>query len=178
MGSTLLAILLIGLIPYMIVSSPHAIHLEKTIEAPAEVVFASIEDVRNWPAWAWPWTEDPDAEVMWYDKTTGEMAGFFWNSSSEKINSGVVELRNVNPPKDIQCVVVPEAEEPYPLDIKITLITDSTSKVELIRSLPAGNLPWERIRFWSDLPKLKKDQKKQLDGLAAFLTTETDSITQ
>src|SRR5436305_162657 len=57
------------------------------IAAPADVVFAQVNDFHNWDAWS-PWAKlDPNAKVTFEGPTSGAGSTFTW-SGNDKVGAG------------------------------------------------------------------------------------------
>jgi hypothetical protein len=72
-------IVIVALIGF-IASRPSTFRVERstTIQAPAEVVFAQVNDFHNWDAWS-PWNElDPDMVKTFSGADMGEGAEYHW----------------------------------------------------------------------------------------------------
>lgn len=93
---------------------PRQVRVERsaTIDAPAGVVFANVDDLRRWEAWT-PWGKDrdPTVEMSYSDSTAGKGAWFTW--TSKKLGSGKLEIVDSQPPKAIDMrLAMDDAGEP------------------------------------------------------------------
>ncbi len=71
----------------------------KTINAPAEVIYNNVKDFKNWETWG-PWmTEDEKIELNYAEKTEGEGASYSWKS--EEMGDGSLKTIRVIPNKEI-----------------------------------------------------------------------------
>lgn len=62
----------------------------QSIDAPPVIVFAQVNDLKQWEAWQ-PWlVEDPDMELMYSATTIGEGASYTW--SSDKTGDGKLTI--------------------------------------------------------------------------------------
>jgi hypothetical protein len=108
-GVILAALLAVGFL------LPRQIHVERTamIDAPAQVVFANVNDLRRWEAWT-PWDKrrDPTIEVTYSDPAIGKGAWFEW--MSEKFGNGRLEIIESEPDSsiDMHLALVGDSREP------------------------------------------------------------------
>jgi len=67
-----------------------------TMTAPADAIFAQVNDFHNWEAWS-PWAKmDPNAKNTFEGPTSGRGAKFGWSGSSKTVGEGsmtIVESR-------------------------------------------------------------------------------------
>ena len=86
-GIIVLVIVLLGV--GVIIFGPSSAHLERqtTIEAPAEVIFAEVTNMRTFNTWS-PWfAMDPDAEYVWEGPSSGLGAKMTWYSNNENVGN-------------------------------------------------------------------------------------------
>jgi hypothetical protein len=77
--------LAVGVLAVLVAMQPSEFRIERsaTIAAPAPVVFAPVNDFRNWQAWS-PWAElDPAAKSSFAGPRAGNGAAFAWSGSSQ-----------------------------------------------------------------------------------------------
>lgn len=75
-----------------------------TINAKADVVFAHVNNLRNWNLWA-RWNQiDPYMEINYGDITKGQNAKYDWSSEVYEVGSGTMQITNskVNEAIDIR----------------------------------------------------------------------------
>jgi hypothetical protein len=81
---------------------PRTMHVERStvIDAPAEVVFAEVNDLRRWETWT-PWGKDrdPSVELKYSESAVGKGAWFTW--TSEELGSGKLEISDAVVAKSI-----------------------------------------------------------------------------
>lgn len=96
----LILIVIIGCAIYIAVQ-PNSFEFSRSrvINAPAPVVFNTVNDFEEWPRFS-PWMEqDLKAQVTYDDKTVGEGAGYSWNG--DVLGVGSMETETVVPYKFI-----------------------------------------------------------------------------
>jgi hypothetical protein len=85
---------------------PRDVHVERsaTIDAPPEVVFAHVNDLRQWEAWT-PWSKDRDAtlELEYGDPAAGKGAWYSW--TAKELGSGKLEITDSQPPKSLDMLL-------------------------------------------------------------------------
>ncbi len=83
---------------------PHRYQVERSrkIDAPAEIVFAQIEDFRAWPAWS-PWEKvDPDMKRTYEGPARGVGAGYAWDGNRH-VGKGKMTITQSTPSTAISC---------------------------------------------------------------------------
>lgn len=74
-------------------TKPNDFKIERsaTINAPADVVFAQVNDLHRWQIWS-PWSKkDPAAKVAYAGPDAGLGAGFSWDGNSE-VGAGTMTI--------------------------------------------------------------------------------------
>jgi hypothetical protein len=165
----ILAVLLLLILPMLLIPSPWVQRNRLQLPYPATEIFYSISDLSTWPAWAWPWSEEPEIRIIWYDNTAGAMSGFFYESKRQKLGDGVVELRETNIPQSLFCVKIDKDRLQEPFSFSISPVNDSVSILEKRVEYRTGSLPWERLSFWLGAASKKKKTQKELQALSAYL---------
>jgi hypothetical protein len=92
-----LAIIVLILVAF-IASRPSDFRVTRSaaVGAPAEAVFAQVNDLRNWEAWS-PWAKiDPNAKQTYDGPRSGAGATFAW-SGNNKIGEGRMEITESRP---------------------------------------------------------------------------------
>lgn len=95
----LLLIIFIGLAIYIAVQ-PNSFQVtrERTIDAPATVVYNNLIDYKKWPAWS-PWIErEPDMKLNFPENTSGVGGSYSWEG---KDGSGSLRTTETEPNKSI-----------------------------------------------------------------------------
>lgn len=63
-----------------------------TINAPAEVIFAQVNDFKNWEKWS-PWHhKDPDMKIFYDGPTAGKGASYRWESDHDQVGNGMQKI--------------------------------------------------------------------------------------
>lgn len=176
-----LAVLLLVILalPMLFISSPWVQRTSMQVPYPATEVFYTIDDLNSWPEWAWPWSEEPDIDITWYDNTHGPMSGFFFQSKRQKLGNGVIELRKTMIPKSLIFTKIDKERLQEPFSFSIKTVNDSVSVVEKKVEYNSGDAPWERLSFWLNSASKKNKTKKELEALKAYLEkcqTEKEEI--
>lgn len=77
---------------------PFRVARSATIAAPAEVVFAQLEDFRAWRAWS-PWEDlDPDLRRTYGGPASGAGATYHW-TGNRQVGEGNMEITESEPPR-------------------------------------------------------------------------------
>ena len=77
---SLLGLLLLLLIVSFFLPSKVNVTRSATINAPADRIFAEVNDFKNWHKWM-PWSEkDPTMKFIYDATTAGKGAGYCWKS--------------------------------------------------------------------------------------------------
>jgi len=85
----LLLIIVAGAIYIATLEKTYDISRTKVIKAPVEVVYNTVNDYKNWPDWS-PWIEqEPTAELLFADVTSGVGGSYAWKG--EILGEGNIE---------------------------------------------------------------------------------------
>lgn len=79
--------------------SPAHVHVERSIviNAPAEIVFAQVNNFKNWKSWS-PWYKKDTAMKMEFNSIeTGAGAGYKWSSNNPDVGSGDMTMTASTP---------------------------------------------------------------------------------
>ena len=93
---------LVVVLVVVIALQPSEFRVERTqtIEAPAPVVFAQINDFRNWEAWS-PWAQlDESMEVTYEGAESGEGAIYTWQGNDD-VGQGRMTILESTPPEEV-----------------------------------------------------------------------------
>lgn len=91
----ILLIIVAGAIYVATLDSNYDVNRSHVINAPAEVVYSQVNDFKNWPSWS-PWlSQDPEANLNFGDKSSGEGAAYSW--SGNVVGEGNMETVKVIP---------------------------------------------------------------------------------
>lgn len=109
----ILAIIIAVILIAMLVFLPSKLDIKKSviIDAPVEVVFAQVEDLKNWTAWS-PWEKlDPNMNKTYSDNTKGLNAKLEWTSEMQEVGNGSMVLSEVVDNKKIITTMTMEGED-------------------------------------------------------------------
>ena len=99
----LLALLvLVAVLLVVIMTRPNTFHVERTavVHAPADVVFARLEDFHKWPAWS-PWEKlDPAMQRTFSGADKGVGAVYAWKGN-DKVGEGRMTILDAAPPSKL-----------------------------------------------------------------------------
>lgn len=96
-----LAIAIAGLLA-LVVTRPDTYHVERSrkIDAPADVVFTHLDDLKAWAAWS-PWeTLDPNVKRTFEGPAKGVGAGYSWEGNKQ-VGKGKMTITQSTPPTAI-----------------------------------------------------------------------------
>lgn len=88
----ILFVVIVGGSYAVVATSSGDVYVERSIlvDAPPEIVFGEVDDMRRWERWS-PWTEmDPDMEFMYMAIPRGKYAGYTWKSDDDQVGSGML----------------------------------------------------------------------------------------
>lgn len=91
-------VLVVGALAVAVALQPAEFSVERsaTISAPADVVFAEVNDLHNWEAWS-PWLEaDPNAKTSYEGASSGVGAVFKWSGNSD-VGEGSMTITESRP---------------------------------------------------------------------------------
>ena len=85
-----------------VATRPAHYHVERSVavSAPAEIVYAQLEDLRKWAAWS-PWEKiDPNMKKTYEGPERGVGASYSWQGNKD-VGSGKMTIASAEPPKRI-----------------------------------------------------------------------------
>jgi hypothetical protein len=99
----LLLIFLIVAIGFLL---PRNIHVSRSrvMKADAGILFNQVNTIRNWNNWS-PWNKLDTAMTLVYFGTSGQGAGYTWESTDRKVGTGRVEIISSKPEDSIQVLM-------------------------------------------------------------------------
>jgi len=116
----------------IVATRPAHYHVERTvaIEAPAEVIYAELDDLRKWSAWS-PWEKiDPNMKKTYEGPEHGVGASYTWQGNSD-VGKGKMTVESAEPPRHVRYKL--EFKEPMEgvahADMKIEKIGDKANKL-------------------------------------------------
>ena len=98
-----LAIAVIGFVVF-VATRPAAFQITRSavVSAPADVVFAQLNDFHNWDAWS-PWAKlDPNMKVTHGTPASGNGAHFSWEGTG-KVGAGKLTITESRPNELVRC---------------------------------------------------------------------------
>jgi len=123
----LLLIVIIGLSIYVAVQ-PNSFEVtrERTINAPAAVIYNNLIDFKNWETWS-PWKEkDPDSKITYPEQTKGVGGSFSWE---DKDGIGSMKTLSTTPNISIEQEMQFDDYQPSKVNWTFAPSTDEGTKV-------------------------------------------------
>jgi len=105
----IIAVIFIGMLLFL----PSKFDIKKSvvIDAPVDVVFAQVVDLKNWTAWS-PWEKlDPNMNKTYSENTVGLNAKMEWTSEMQEVGNGSMVLSEVEDNKKIITTMTMEGED-------------------------------------------------------------------
>lgn len=100
-GYSLLGLIAILLAISFLLPSRQRIESSVRINAPIQLVFEQVNDLRNWERWS-PWKKmDPMMEMSYSNPAAGKGAFYNWKSTNPRLGNGKLILTEVIPNKKI-----------------------------------------------------------------------------
>jgi uncharacterized protein YndB with AHSA1/START domain len=101
LGYSLLGLIVILIAISFLLPSKQRIESTVKINAPIQLVFEQVNDLRNWERWS-PWKKmDPMMEMSYSNPPAGKGAFYNWKSSNPRLGNGKLILTEVIPNKKI-----------------------------------------------------------------------------
>jgi hypothetical protein len=152
----------------------YRVERSRRIQAPAEVVFAQIEDFRAWPAWS-PWEAlDSNMKRTYEGPARGVGASYAWEGNRH-VGKGKMTIVESTPFREIACRL--EFREPFAsvANTAFTLQPDGDGAVTVTWSTDGTNgYPCKLISLFMSLDRMIGSRYEQ--GLAALdLVAETSA---
>ena len=96
----------------MLLPSKYSVERSVTMDAPAETIFAHVNDFKQWPNWM-PWIQkDPNMALTFGEKTSGEGAWYSWTSENREVGNGKLSIVEVQPGSFIKTKLEFEGQDP------------------------------------------------------------------
>jgi len=99
-------VVIIAALLVIVAIQPSEFRVERTttIAAPADAVFAQVNDLHKWDAWS-PWAKlDPAAKIIFDGADAGQGAAMSW-SGNDKVGEGKMTIVESHPNDDIKIKV-------------------------------------------------------------------------
>jgi uncharacterized protein YndB with AHSA1/START domain len=134
---------------------PDKYHVERstTIHAPAEVVFASIADLKAFGEWS-PWDKrDPAMQKTYSATTSGVGASYAWKGNKQ-VGSGKMTITEVKPPNQVREKL--EFIEPFAnvAEISFDVVPAGTGEVKTTWAMDGhSKFPMKVIGIFMDMDK-------------------------
>lgn len=104
-GFSLLGLLVLVLLISFLLPSERRIEASVKIDAPIQIVFDQVNDLRNWESWS-PWKKmAPMMEMSYSNPPSGKNAFLKWRSTHPRIGTGKLILTEVIPNEKIVTVM-------------------------------------------------------------------------
>lgn len=82
------------------------------MNAPAEVVYQQVNELKNWPTWM-PWVErDPNMQFSYTEISSGEGAHYAWTSEADDVGNGALTIVESNAPSSIKTKIEFDGQSP------------------------------------------------------------------
>lgn len=110
----ILVAVLLGLFLVITFFLPTEYEIERTVEinAPAEIVYSQVADLKVWQEWN-PWNEmDPEMVIEYAEQTTGPGASYVW--TSEVAGNGKMIILDATPNRHVRFELIFEGYEDLP----------------------------------------------------------------
>ena len=134
----LLLIAIIGLSIYVAVQ-PNSFEVtrERTIDAPAVVIYNNLIDYKNWEGWS-PWLEkNPDTKITYSDTTRGVGGHYSWEDSD-----GIGSMKTISTTPNSSIEQELQFEDYEPSDINWTLTPTLEGKTKVTWQMKGDNIPF------------------------------------
>lgn len=134
----LLLIIIIGLAIYIAVQpNSFEVSRERTVEAPAAVLYDNVIDFKNWESWS-PWVEkEPDLKLMFPEQTAGVGGSYSWEG---KDGLGSMKTTDAAPYESIDQEL--QFEDFKPSSIKWTFEPTSDNKTKVTWKMNSEEVPF------------------------------------
>lgn len=102
-GVVILVIMLVGVGMMLLGPSSGSMQRSITINAPTEVVFTEVSNMKTFNKWS-PWFKmDPNAEYVWDGPPMGVGARMTWYSDDKNVGNGYMQVSKVTPNSLVVC---------------------------------------------------------------------------
>lgn len=134
----LLLILFIGLSIYVAVQ-PNSFEVtrERTINAPAAVIYNNLIDFKNWEAWS-PWKEkSPDSKITYPEQTKGVGGSFSWEEED-----GIGSMKTLSTTPNISIEQEIQFDDYQPSNVNWTFAPSTDGGTKVTWQMKGENLPF------------------------------------
>jgi effector-binding domain-containing protein len=125
---------------------PSTFRIERSMvmKAPAENIYAQVNDLKNWNNWM-PWNKmDPNWKVNWGEKTVGEGASYSWESTNSNVGKGSLSIDKTIPGELVQTTLNFESMPPATGNFKFDKTGEGTKVIWSMEG-PAGKNPFMKL---------------------------------
>jgi hypothetical protein len=149
-------VVLVGAFFAYAATRPDSYRVERatSIDAPAEVVFAQLEDFKGWAAWS-PWERlDPNMKKAFHGPPKGVGAAYSWEGN-DKVGKGKMTITESRPPVEVKYRL--EFVEPFAstADTTFTLSPREDRAVEVRWAMEGkNNLMAKAFGVFMDMDKM------------------------
>ncbi len=129
-------IILFFTIGYFVLPNELNVNSTVTIDAPIDLVFAQVNDLKNWENWS-PWKQlDPKMKINYGENTIGVGGSYAWTSKNPNVDSGSMEISKSKPNQSIETKIFfrNDKSKPSPSNWKFEEISGKTKVTWLMRS--------------------------------------------
>lgn len=150
---------------------PKELQVEQTrkIKAPVEMVYAQVNNLRNWEAWS-PWHAiDPKMTVEYHNGAIGQGASYTWTSDHKSVGNGKLAITQASPFDSIHTVMDFDGEDGGTANFYFVKEADGVEVTWTMLS-DNGNNPFMRLMSGMIKGMIEKSYSK---GLASM-----DSVCQ
>jgi hypothetical protein len=127
---------------------PRKVRVERStaIAAPADVVFAHVNELHRWEAWTpWGTDRDPTVKLTYGGPTAGPGAYFTW--ASEQLGAGKLEIVGNQPPRAINLRLSFDDDMREPADVAFVFAPDG-DRTNVTWSFDADTGNWPPGRYF------------------------------
>lgn len=165
----LLLILVVFLVVAFIQPKQITVQRERVIDAPVEVVFEHMNDLKKWEKWSYWHNMDPDWKVEYSIPSSGKGAYYKWESEDPNVGAGVCTIIESIPNEKVACELDFRDWEDGVSHSKVERMGDKT-KATMYMTLDAGMNPINRVvNSFLVAPMLKPSYDTSLSNLDAYL---------
>lgn len=134
----LLLILFIGVSIYLAVQpNSFVVTRERTIKAPASVIYHNIIDLKNWENWS-PWMEKkPDTKILYSEQTKGVDGSFSWED-----DDGIGKIKILSTTPNISIEQELQFDDYEPSKINWSFAPDSLGQTKVTWQIKGDHLPF------------------------------------
>ncbi len=161
-----IGIFLLAMLSTLLMPNSMEIDASETIDAPVQVVYQQVYDLRNWDNWA-PWRmQQTDMEISYSNPPSGKGAFFVWSSNRKRVGNGKMTITRTVPNRQLDAAFAYDDWHDGTMSFTFESVRDNRTKVLWSATNEIGMNPFTKYAaMLSFKPEARRMFRKGLDNL-------------